>query len=110
MKSARQHFYHTFCSLLARYTFSKSVLVIFSPFGPFVKTLSAADKYSLRNSENSRKPIQMQLYKKLKTFAQHFAQLLQFKSNFKYFEKKDDRRSVSIFEVRLCDRHPYTNV
>ena len=52
----------------------------------------------------------MQLYKKLKTFAQHFAQLLQLKSNFKYFEKKDDRRSVIIFEVRLCDRHRYTNV
>ena len=88
MKSESQHFYHTFSSLLARYTFSKSVLVIFSHFGLFVKTLNADDKCSLRNSENLSEPIQMQLSKILKTFSQHFAQLVQSTSTFKHFEKK----------------------
>ena len=49
--------------------------------------MTADDKYSLRNSENLREPIQMQLYKILKTFSQHFAQLVQSTSNFKHFER-----------------------
>ena len=48
----------------------------------------ADDKYSLRNSGNLRDPIEMQLYKILETFSQHFAQLVQSTSNFKQFEKK----------------------
>ena len=39
-------------------------------------------------SENLRKPIQMILCNILKTFSQHFAQLVQSTSNFKHFERK----------------------
>ena len=44
--------------------------------------------FSLRNSENLRQPIQMQLSKILKTFSQHFAELLQSTSNFKHLKKQ----------------------
>ena len=44
------------------------MLVIFQPLGLFVKTSTDDDKYSLRNSENWLRPIEMQLSKKLKTF------------------------------------------
>ena len=88
----------------------KSLLLIFSPIGLFVKTLTADDTYSLFNSENLREPIQMQLYKTLKIFSQHFAQLVESTSNFKHFEKKDDPLSVCIFEVTHCERHRYTNI
>ena len=60
----------------------------FQPLGLFVNTLTADDKYSLRNSENLREPIQMQLYKILNIFSQNFAQLVQSISNFKLFGKK----------------------
>ena len=99
MKSESQHFYHAFSSLLARYTFSKSLLVIFSHFGLFVKTLNADEKCSLRNSENLSEPIQMQLSKILKTFSQHFAHLVQSTSNFKHFQNKNDPRSVCISKL-----------
>ena len=88
IKSAWQHFYHTFRSLLPRYTCKKSLLVVFEPLGLFLKTLTADDKYSLRKSENLRDPIEMQLYNILKTFSQHFAQLVQSTSTFKHFERK----------------------
>ena len=72
--------------------------------------MGADDKYSVRNSENFREPIQMQLSKNLKTFAQHFAQFVQSTSNFKHFRKNDDPRSVCIFEVTHYEKHRYTNV
>ena len=110
MKPLWQHFYHTFFSLLARYTCKKSLLVIFYSLGLFVKTLTADDKYSLGNSKTLRERIQMQLSKILKTFSQHFTQFAQSKSTFKHFAKKDDPRSLSIFEVIHCERHLYTNL
>ena len=72
--------------------------------------MGADDKYSVRNSEKFREPIQMQLSKNLKTFAQHFAQFVQSTSNFRHFGKNDDPRSVCIFELTHCERHRYTNV
>ena len=75
-----------------------------------MKTLTADDKYSLRNSEKLREPIQMQLSKILQTFSQHIAQLVLSTSDFQHFEEKDDTRSVCIFEVTHCERHCYTNV
>ena len=52
----------------------------------------------------------MQLSKIFKTFSQHFAKFVQSTSNYKHFEKKDDARSVCIFEVTHCERHRCTNV
>ena len=50
--------------------------------------MTADDKYSVRNSENLWEPIQIQVYKTLKTFSQHFAQIVQSTSKFEHFEKK----------------------
>ena len=50
--------------------------------------MTGDDKYSLRKSENLRKPIQMILCKKLKTFSQHFVELVQSTSTLKHFERK----------------------
>ena len=50
-----------------------SLLVISEMFGLFVHKFTADGKYSLRNSENLAKPIQMQLPKKQKIFSQYFA-------------------------------------
>ena len=72
--------------------------------------MSAHDKYSFRNSENLREPIQSQLSKNLKTFAQHFAQFVQSTSNFRHFGKNDDPRNVCIFEVTHCEKDRYTDV
>ena len=99
-----------FSALLARYTLKKSLLVMFLSLGLFVKTLTTEDKYSLRNSENLWEPIQIQLYKIIKTLSQDLVQLVQSASNFEHFEKKDDTCSVCIFEVTQCQRHRYTNV
>ena len=72
--------------------------------------MTADDKYSLGNSENLREPIQMQLYKILKTFFEHFVQVVQSTSYFKHFEIKDEPLSVCTLEVTHCERHYYTNV
>ena len=48
----------------------------------------------------------MQLSKILKTFSEHFAQLVESTSNFKHFEKEDDPPSVCIIEVTHSGKHP----
>ena len=68
-------------------------------------TLTADDKYSPRNSEKLLQPIQMQLSKTLKTFSLHFVQFLESISHLKHCEKKDDPRSLCIFEAIDCERH-----
>ena len=71
-----------------------SLLVIFELLGVFVNTLTADDKYYLRNSENLLLPIQMQLTKKWKKISQLFRAFLKFASNFQYFQTKDDPSSI----------------
>ena len=73
--------------------------------GREVKTLTADDNYSLPNSENLLQPIQIQLSKNVKTFAQHFAIFLGSVSNFKHFEKKDGPGSLCNFNTTDCERH-----
>ena len=54
----------------------------------FVSTLTADDKYSLCNRKNLSQPIQMQLSKKQKFFAEFLAAYVKFTSKFEHFEKK----------------------
>ena len=49
-----------------------SLLVISKILGLFLYTLFLDDKHSFRNSENLQQPIQMQLYRKQKTFVLFF--------------------------------------
>ena len=59
----------------------------------FVNKLSADGKYPVPDCENLLLPIEMQLSKKEKSFSQFFVPFLQSTSNFKHFERKDDRHS-----------------
>ena len=70
-----------------------SSLVIGEILGVFVNTLTADGKYPVQGCENLQLPIQMQLSEKRKTFSEFFVPFLESTSNFKYFEKTDDRHT-----------------
>ena len=61
--------------------------------GGFVNTYIAVGKYLVQYCHNLQLPIQMQLPEKRKTLSQYFVPFLEFTSNFKNFERKDDRHS-----------------
>ena len=71
-------------------------------FELFVNTLTADDKYSLRNSEDFRQPIQVRLSKKQNFFSQFFAKFLRCASSFEDFQKKHDAYSLCISEITDC--------
>ena len=68
-----------------------------------VNTLTANDKYPVQDWKKLPQAIQMQLSEKRKSFAQFFVPFLHYQSNFKHFEKKDDRHSSCISEVTDCE-------
>ena len=70
-----------------------SPLFKFENIRVFLNTWTADYKYSVPDCENLQFPIQMQLSSKLKTFSGLFLPLMESKSNFKHFQKKDDRHS-----------------
>ena len=70
--------------------------------GLLVNTLTADDKYSLRNSENLSQQIQMHLSKKQKTFSHILAPFLKSTSNFQHFETKDYPNSLCVSEITDC--------
>ena len=47
----------------------------------------------------------MQLFRNLGTFTQDFAQFLDSTSNCKHFKKKDDPRSLCLFEITDFEKH-----
>ena len=59
----------------------------------FPNTLSADAKDSLLNRDNLTEPIQMQLFRKQKTFSGFFSAFLESSLNFEHFQKKDDSHS-----------------
>ena len=65
-----------------------ALLVKTKILGLFVNILTANDKYSPLNKGKYWQPIQMQLYKKKKTFSEFFAWIMESRPNFKHFEKK----------------------
>ena len=81
-----------------------SLLVICEILGHFVNTLTADDKYYLRNSEKLLKPIQMQLSKKLTKFSWLFGPHMKSTSNFKHFEKKNDPHGLCLLEITEHER------
>ena len=78
--------------------------MIFIILGVFGNTLTATDKYPLRDSEDLSSAIEMQLPLKPKTFFHSFVAFVEFTSNVKYFRKKDDRLSYFISEITGCQR------
>ena len=71
----------------------------------FRNTLTGNDKYPVRDCENFLSPIQMQLFLKPQTFSDSFVSLLESTSNFKHFERKDDRHSYFSSEITDCQTH-----
>ena len=65
-----------------------SVLVVSKILRPFVNTLIPNDKYCLDNKQILKKPIQMQLSKKLSIFPPLFKEFLKSTLNFDHLEKK----------------------
>ena len=76
----------------------------------FCNTLTANEKYPVRDCKNLSSPIQMQLSLKPKTFSDLFDPFLESTSNFELFEKKDDRHRYFILEIRDCQRLGYTTL
>ena len=66
VKTAWQYFYQISSSLWAKLTWKMSLLVICEILEVTVDTMTAEDKYYLRNSESSLQQIQVQLCKKQK--------------------------------------------
>ena len=93
VKSSWQHFYHIFTSLRWEMIRKISPLLKFENIGVFLNTWTADYKYSVPDCENLQFLIQMKLSSKPKTFTELFLQLIESKSNFKHFQKKDDRHS-----------------
>ena len=81
-----------------------SALVLGEVLVVFVNTLIADDKYPVEDCENLSLPIQMQLSKKRNAFPQFFLPFLESTSNFKRFEKKDNRDRQCICEIRDCEK------
>ena len=59
----------------------------------FVNTLTADDKYSLRNRDNLTPPIRMQLSQEQEAFSEFFLVFSKSTLNFEHFQKKDDPHS-----------------
>ena len=70
----------------------------------FADTMTANDKYSLRNRKNLQEPIQLHLFKNKKIFYETFAAHLKSTSNLERFEKKDDPQRLCISEIRDSER------
>ena len=100
-----QHCYQLFKLLSQRLIWEVSLLVICEFLGLFVNTLTADDKYSLRNRQNLRQPIQMQLSKKQNFFSQFSAAFLKLRPNFKHFLKNGDLDGLCISETTDWKRH-----
>ena len=63
----------------------KSLLVIYKVLRMFANILTVDDKYSLFNIDNLRRPIQMELSQKQKTFSEFIAAFLKARLNFEHF-------------------------
>ena len=70
----------------------------------FVQTLTADDKYSLLNRDNSLQSVLTKLSQKLKLILHLFLPFSKCKLNFEHFQKKDDPRSLFISEITHSEK------
>ena len=66
--------------------------------------MTADDTYSLLNCDNLAHPIQRQLSTKQKFISDFVSAFLNYRCNFKHFEKKDDPLTWCISQVTVCER------
>ena len=70
----------------------------------FGNTLTSNDKYPIWDCVNFFSPIQMQLSLKVTFFSNFFVPFPESTSNFKHFERKDDRHTYFLWEITECER------
>ena len=70
----------------------------------FRNTLTANEKYLFHGSKNLLSPIPIQVSLKPKALSDFFVPFLESTSNFKHFEKKDDRHSYFLTEFTGSER------
>ena len=87
-----------------------SYLELCEKLGVAVNTLTADDKYPVEDWQNLPLSIQTQLFEKRKTFSESFVPFPKSKSNFKHFEKKDNRHSYCISEITECEKLGKSNL
>ena len=78
--------------------------------GVFRNTLTANDKYPVRDCVNFSSLIQMQVSLKPTIYSGFFVPFLESTSNFKHFEKKDDRHTYFISEITECEKLGWTTL
>ena len=76
----------------------------------FVNALTADDKYSDSNMQNSRQQFQTSLSPKQKTFSGFFIAFLKCAWNLEHFQKKDEYPSLILSEIIEAERRGYLNV
>ena len=76
----------------------------------FPNTLTANEKYLFLDYVNLSSPIEMQSSIKPTIVSDFFVLSFEFKSNFKYFEKKDDRHTYFISEIGECEKLGQTTI
>ena len=79
---------------------AKSWDCLLTHWGFHVNTLSADDKYSVRNGDKLMIPIQMQLPIKQKFFSEFLTAFLKSRLSFKYFQKKMTLISFVLWKLR----------
>ena len=77
---------------------------------PFVKGLTADDKYSCTNMKNIPQQFQTILSPKQNTFSGFFIAFLECASKLEHFQKKDGYPSLIISEIIDAERRGYLNV
>ena len=92
-KAPWECFDHVFWFFSGKLIWKISPLVLGEIIGVFFNILTDDDKHPAQDCENFQLLIQMQLSEKRKPFSWCFDPFLESTSNFKHFERKDDRHS-----------------
>ena len=103
-KFERQNLYHIYWLTRRQFSCKKSLLGICKSLRLFVSTMSAVDKCSVPNKDNSMQPIHNQLSQKLKTFSELFPAFSKSTWIFEHFQKKDEAHSLFISEATACEK------
>ena len=77
---------------------------------PFVKALTADDKYSCSNMKNLPQQFQTPSSHKQKTFSVFFIAFLKCAWNLEHFQKKDQYPSLNLSKIIDAERRGYLNV
>ena len=99
LKFERQHLYHIYWSMWRQLTYKRSLLVICNILRLFSNTSSVDGRYSLLNTDDLTRPIQMRVSQRQRAFSRFFPAFLKSSLNFEHFENKDEPHSWCISQI-----------